>query len=177
MQICLQVCIEAKLGVKKFENLEKVWEEGGLRNEDNIEEPELTLSPKDLSRIAEMLNWFHPPSLARRLDDGSQAPELFSGGYTLKAKSRRTCSAAMAMPFLRVLDLWQPADKLAILANMCDHDLRLNTEALAETQASLATCLLALSLANGNFSLLVPHLYPSLGHCGKPQFIAYCYAR
>ena len=177
MQVCLQACIEAKPGVKKFENWYKAWGEGDLRNQDNTEEQELTSNPKDLPRIVEMLNWFHPPPLAGWLHDRSQAPELFSGGYTFKAKPRRTCSAAMAMPFLRVRDLWQPADKLAILANMCDYDLRLNTEALAETQTSLATCLVALSLANGDFSLLVPQLYPSLSLCGKSQSISCSYAR
>ncbi|KAK7423534.1 hypothetical protein QQX98_000992 [Neonectria punicea] len=55
--------------------------------------------------------------------------------------------------------LFRVADKLAIVANMCDYHIRLNTTELEKTQKSLATSILALAALNGDFSLLVPQMY------------------
>jgi hypothetical protein len=72
---------------------------------------------------------------------------------------KRTCSAAVAVTYLRLRDLERVADKLAIVANLCDYHLRLNTTELEKTQPSLSVCILVLAVANGDFSLLIPQIY------------------
>ncbi|KAF3927935.1 hypothetical protein ABW20_dc0107924 [Dactylellina cionopaga] len=46
------------------------------------------------------------------------------------------------------------ADRLAILANLCDYQIRLDTTVLTSLGYGFATCFLALSLLNGDISLL-----------------------
>jgi hypothetical protein len=76
-----------------------------------------------------------------------------------QSRLKRTCNAAVALTYLRLRDLECIADKLAIVANMCGYALRLNTKKLGETQESLGLCMIALSLANGDFSLITPEVY------------------
>ena len=73
--------------------------------------------------------------------------------------SIRTCGAATALSLLRYRELSVLADKVAIVANMCGYHVRLHAEELEKGQKSLAACILALSLANSDFSLLVPEMY------------------
>ncbi|KAI1135020.1 heterokaryon incompatibility protein-domain-containing protein [Hypoxylon sp. FL0543] len=75
---------------------------------------------------------------------------------------RRTCSAAVAVTYLHLRSLERAVDKLAIIANICGYGLRLNTIELEKTQSSLGACILTLSIANGDYSLLVPQIYRSL---------------
>ena len=51
------------------------------------------------------------------------------------------------------------ADKLAILANLCDYTLRLDTVELEKSQKPLSVCIFALAIANGDLSLLSPDSY------------------
>lgn len=75
------------------------------------------------------------------------------------AKPRRTCNAAVALSFLKHRDNGRVADRLAILANLCDYSLRLNTAELERSQSRLSVCIFALTIANGDFSLLSPESY------------------
>ena len=75
------------------------------------------------------------------------------------SKTRRTCNAAVAWSFLKHRDNDRVADKLAILANLCDYTLRLNTLELEKSQKPLSVCIFALAIANGDFSLLSPDSY------------------
>ena len=75
------------------------------------------------------------------------------------SKNRRTCNAAVAWSFLKYRDNDRVADKLAILANLCDYTLRLNTVELERSQKPLSVCLFALAIANGDLSLLSPDSY------------------
>ncbi|KAH6642223.1 heterokaryon incompatibility protein-domain-containing protein [Boeremia exigua] len=75
------------------------------------------------------------------------------------SRLKRTCNAAVALTYLRLRDLQCVADKLAIVANMCGYTVRLNTAKMEETQESLGLCMIALSLANGDFSLITPEVY------------------
>ena len=87
------------------------------------------------------------------------APKGSRSFRILNLHRRRFCSAAVALTYLQTRGLLRVADKLAIVANLCDFNVRLNTIELEKTQTSLTTCVLALSLTNGDFSLLVPHMY------------------
>ena len=75
------------------------------------------------------------------------------------SKPRRTCNAAVAWSFLKHRDNDRVADKLAILANLCDYTLRLNTVELEQSQKPLSVCIFALAIANGDLSLLSPDSY------------------
>ncbi|KAL9034509.1 MAG: hypothetical protein Q9180_005365 [Flavoplaca navasiana] len=46
------------------------------------------------------------------------------------------------------------SDRLAIVANLCSYDVRLNAKELERRQRSFSTCVLALALLNGDLSLL-----------------------
>lgn len=107
-----------------------------------------TESPTEAKLLLKRLRFFHP-----------QQPQHAFNIQVGTSKPRRTCNAAVAIAFLQLRDLQRVADKLAILANMCDYDLRLDTTYLEENHQSLTECLLALSLANSDFSLLIPEMY------------------
>jgi len=72
---------------------------------------------------------------------------------------RRTCNAAVALTYLRTRENHRPADRLAIMANLCDYELRLNAMGIETSFTSLAVCLFALAFINGDLSLLVPEIY------------------
>ncbi|KAI8677386.1 HET domain-containing protein [Fusarium sp. Ph1] len=95
-----------------------------------------------------MIECFHPgePGKATILSAGTNKP-------------RRTCNAAVALTFLKLRGLLRVPDKLAILANMCGYHVRFNTIELEKTQDSLSACVIALSVINNDFSLLVPEFY------------------
>ena len=95
------------------------------------------------------LTWFQPETSTRHMFNF----------WINDAKPRRTCNAAVAMSFLEHRDNDRVADRLAILANLCDYSLRLNTVELEKSQGRLSVCVLALAIANGDFSLLSPESY------------------
>lgn len=72
---------------------------------------------------------------------------------------RRTCNAATALTFLKSRFNSCPADRVAIVANLCDYEVRLNTVELGKRFKSLSTCILALALMNGDLSLLTPESF------------------
>ena len=72
---------------------------------------------------------------------------------------RRRCDAATALAYLNRRSLARVADRIAILANLCGYEQRLNTFELEKGQQSLSVSMLALSLANGDLTLLVPEMY------------------
>ncbi|RSL64479.1 hypothetical protein CEP54_004704 [Fusarium duplospermum] len=102
----------------------------------------------DLGLTLKRIECFHP-------EEPEKATTMFGGNN----KPRRTCSAAVALTYLKLRGLLRVPDKLAILANMCDYHVRFNTIELEKTQDSLSACVLALSVINNDFSLLVPELY------------------
>ena len=95
------------------------------------------------------LDWFQPEP------QGYHFVNIWIGG----SKTRRTCNAAVAWSFLKRRENYRVADKLAILANLCDYSLRLNTVELDKSQNVLSVCILALAIANGDLSLLSPDSY------------------
>ena len=97
----------------------------------------------------EQLNLFHPEP-SQSISFGMSV-----GGH----RSRDSCSAAVALSFLQHRENGIVADRLAIIVNLCGYELRLNTSSLQKCQKSLAVCILALAVMNGDFSLLVPKMY------------------
>lgn len=110
-----------------------------------------SLNSNDLQLTLKRLDFFHL--------NAQHEPWNF---YAKNLKPRRNCNAAVALTYLRLRGLQRVADKLAILANICDYHVRLDTTEIEKSQTSLATCVLALSLVNNDFSLLVPQMYQSL---------------
>ena len=103
----------------------------------------------DWAETLKRLDWFQPEPQGYHLVD------FWIGG----SKPRRTCNAAVAWSFLKHRENDRVADKLAILANLCDYSLRLNTVELEKSQNPLSVCILALAIANGDLSLLSPDSY------------------
>ena len=110
-------------------------------------------------------SWFHP---------GRSGGHRASFAKTV-IKSRHTCNAAVAWSFLKHRDNDRAADKLAILANLCDYSLRLNTWELEKSQSRLSVCILALTIANGDLSLLWSEFnrLPRELHIGKFVLMVY----
>ncbi|KAH7163367.1 hypothetical protein B0J13DRAFT_669952 [Dactylonectria estremocensis] len=75
--------------------------------------------------------------------------------------ARHSVNAAGALSLLRSRTCRDEQDLIAIVANLCRYEIRLNTRAVAKHCSSLRLAILALALLNGDFSLLVPELYSS----------------
>jgi hypothetical protein len=73
---------------------------------------------------------------------------------------RPTVNAAGALTLLKHRECYFESDRLAIIANMCDYDFRLDTKAVSTNFHSLRLAILALALNNGDTSLLAPEAYP-----------------
>lgn len=78
------------------------------------------------------------------------------GTIKCACKSGFVCNAACAIALLRGRHCLKPEDKAAILANLCNFEIRLDTFQLAKHFKSLRLCLIALALLNADLSLLVP---------------------
>jgi len=76
-----------------------------------------------------------------------------------KTRPRRSCNAAVAISFLRSRDNTVISDRLAIVANLCNYNVRLDTQEVEKHHTHLGACILTLSLINGDFSILYPEVY------------------
>ena len=119
-------------------------------NSAHTKPPVTNVASSELKTTLERIALFHPRQ-------PRQAKSMNMRINTIREK--RTCNAAVALTYLRLRDLYSISDKLAIVANMCGYALRLNTAKLGETQDSLGVCMIALSLCNGDFSLITPEVY------------------
>ena len=109
----------------------------------------LPVRPPDWAETLERLDWFQPEP------QGNHFVDFWIGG----SKTRRTCNAAVACSFLKHRENDRVADRLAIVANLCDYSLRLNTVELEKSQHALSVCIFALAIFNGDLSLLSPDSY------------------
>jgi hypothetical protein len=82
-------------------------------------------------------------------------------------RPRQTADAAGALTLLRTRGCRDVQDRIAIVANMCNFENRLNTSILARHCKSLRLALLALTVLNGDYSLLVPEAYALYSHEGE----------
>lgn len=106
---------------------------------------------KQWRKTVEQVRWFHPGR-----------PEHFGNFLARHDKPRRMCNAAVALSFLKSRHNSRVVDRVAIIANLCGYDYRLSTIELEASQESLGACILALSIKNGDHSLLIPELYKGL---------------
>ena len=82
-------------------------------------------------------------------------PEIYPNDINdPNAPHRQTCNAAEAINCLRERKNSHFPDRLAILANMCDYEIRIDTRALEMPQYAFSTCILTLAILNGDMSLL-----------------------
>jgi hypothetical protein len=72
---------------------------------------------------------------------------------------RQTVDVANAISMLRQRGCRDVQDRIAIIANMCNFEKRLNTTVVAKNCKSLRLGIIALALLNGDLSLLVPEAY------------------
>lgn len=103
--------------------------------------------------LFERVRFFYP----RAIDNDSRI------GLGADFWDRKRCDAATALAFLNQRDLFRVADRVAILANLCGYEQRLDTVDLEKGGYGLSHCLLALALLNGDLSLLVPEMYKTPG--------------
>ncbi|KAL0257628.1 hypothetical protein SLS55_006791 [Diplodia seriata] len=99
-------------------------------------------------KTLDKLRWFHP-----------ERPKHGMNFWVNDFKPRRTCNAAVALSYLKTRENSRVVDRVAIVANLCGYDYRLNTTELDALQPRLGLCILVLSIKNGDLSLLVPELY------------------
>lgn len=108
-----------------------------------------------VTRAIAATNKLHPmPSQASSLE----ITVGYGGSYHRK---KNILDAAGALSLLKSRHCRDQEDRVAILANMCGYEIRLDTNHAATNCASLRPALLALSLLNGDLSLLVPEVYPT----------------
>ncbi len=81
-------------------------------------------------------------------------PKFAPSARKIDASQRQVCNAAQALTFLgNRFNSFFP-DRLAILANLCDYEYRINTEVLELLNSSFTICCLTLAIINGDMSLL-----------------------
>ena len=81
-------------------------------------------------------------------------PNFTPDTRNIDASQRQVCNAAQALTFLsNRFNSFFP-DRLAILANLCDYEYRINTEVLELPNSSFSICCLTLAIVNGDMSLL-----------------------
>ena len=84
--------------------------------------------------------------------------KIYSKGHYGK---RPTISAADALKLLKHRRYYHDINRLAIEANMCIYDFRLDTRPIGQNCTSLSQAILALALNNSNTTLLAPEAYTS----------------
>jgi hypothetical protein len=87
------------------------------------------------------------------------SPEIHYPLVAFSVEPRLVCNAAQSIRYLRDQTNSEVADRLAIIANLCHFERRLNTRELEGR--SLSACILVLALLNGDLSLF-SGIYPSV---------------
>ncbi|KAH0441426.1 hypothetical protein CcaCcLH18_01989 [Colletotrichum camelliae] len=108
------------------------------------------------SDILERAELLHPSPTT-----SSNFPLQFVGGN--QYGSRQSVNASTALTLLKSRHCRDTQDKIAIVANMCNYDVRLHTNSIARHCTSLRFAMLTLALINGDRSLLVPEVYSLSG--------------
>lgn len=74
---------------------------------------------------------------------------------------RQSCDTATALTLLKSRGCFRVEDRVAIIANMCGFDIRLNTFTLAQKCPSLRLAVFAQAFLNADYTIFVPELYRS----------------
>lgn len=83
---------------------------------------------------------------------------IHNDGDCLVTRSRKSCSSVVAVKLLQHRQNSILLDRLAIIANLCNYEMRLDVNNLQGCQ-SLSTCVLTQALMNHDFSFLHPEMY------------------
>ena len=81
-------------------------------------------------------------------------PTIYPNFRERQSSFRQTCNAAEALSFLRGRENSFPPDRLAILANLCNYEQRIDPAVFASLKYGFSVCALTLSILNGDTSLL-----------------------
>ena len=81
-------------------------------------------------------------------------PFMVPNSFERSSAHRQTCNAAEAVNLLQDRENSVFSDRLEILSNMCNYEVRLDGGVLEMLQCSFSTCVLTLALLNGDMSLL-----------------------
>lgn len=115
------------------------------------------LAPDVLDRAEMVVN------TAKRLHpEATEAKVFYDNVWISGANSygpKMTVDAASAATLLSTRGCRDLQDRVTIVANMCDFDNRLNSFDLMTSCKSLRIALLALSIKNGDYTLLVPEAF------------------
>ncbi|GAB7366289.1 hypothetical protein MBLNU230_g7846t1 [Neophaeotheca triangularis] len=90
-------------------------------------------------------------------EDSHQDYHAQSDETGLGERSVPRCTAALAVTYIRRRKNHSVSDRLAIMANICDYEFRLDTRKVKDFK-SLAVAYLTQALTNGDFSLCIPEL-------------------
>ncbi|KAJ8106869.1 hypothetical protein OPT61_g9257 [Boeremia exigua] len=116
--------------------------------------PEHTM--REAGHILETVHNLHPRFRQVHLSLGEM--NIFCTGHYGK---RPTIDGVTALTLLKQRNCHKNSDQLAILANMCDYDFRLDTGKIDSNCESLGQAMFTLILNNGDLSILVPEAYSS----------------
>ncbi|KAI8930575.1 hypothetical protein NX059_012185 [Plenodomus lindquistii] len=108
----------------------------------------------DARWVLKEAEYLHPRF--ERANTLQQHLKMYAEGYYGK---RPTINAAGALTLLKHRQCYFESDRLAIIANMCDYEFRLDTKAVQNNCESLRLAILSLALNNGDLSLLVREEY------------------
>lgn len=70
---------------------------------------------------------------------------------------RQTCNAAQALNYMADRNNSRVADRLAILSNLCDYGIRIDTSKVEKTALTFTVSALALGVFNGDLSMMGDH--------------------
>ncbi|KAL5325228.1 hypothetical protein ACEPPN_006352 [Leptodophora sp. 'Broadleaf-Isolate-01'] len=103
------------------------------------------------SNVLEYAERLYPSFITSKFQFQMAGPFLYG--------NRQSVNASTAMALLRSRQCRDTQDKVAIVANLCNYDVRLNTNEAAKHCKSLRAAILSLALLNGDRSILVPEVY------------------
>lgn len=89
-------------------------------------------------------------------------------------EKRVPCNAAQALYYMKGRRNSRLEDRLAILANMCNYEVRLDTRELKSDAYSLSVCCLTLSLLNGDLSYVHANERVSGGDWPPSEAFSWC---
>ncbi|KAH7310974.1 hypothetical protein BKA65DRAFT_162144 [Rhexocercosporidium sp. MPI-PUGE-AT-0058] len=136
--------------VEEFQGLIRVARR--LLQERNLQPSPITYhSAYGPSNILEYAERLYPSFNSSKFQFQMAAPFLYG--------NRQSVNASTAVTLLRSRQCRDTQDKVAIVANLCNYGVRLNTNEVAKHCKSLRAAILSLALLNGDCSILVPEIY------------------
>lgn len=88
-------------------------------------------------------------------------PTIIPNSHKRDSSHRQACNAAEALSFLRDRKNSFLPDRLAILANLCNYEQRIDPTVFSSLHCGFSVCALTLSILNGDMSLLAGYAVDS----------------